>query len=99
MLAGQANGQRSVGEPENSDVGTPDSPAHVDCQSEYRAVTKKEIVATIAEEIGLTQLKTKEKGCISLKVTDKGAVSLYGHGFGLPDQFSRSVDSAHITWN
>ena len=43
-------------------------------------VTKKEIVRTISEEIGLTQLKTKEKGGITLKVSEKGAVSLYGMG-------------------
>src|SRR5437867_1074894 len=36
------------------------SPEHLNCQSECPEVTKKEIVATIAEEIGLTQLKTKE---------------------------------------
>jgi nucleoid DNA-binding protein len=30
------------------------------CQQENRAVTKKEIVRTISEEIGLTQLQTKE---------------------------------------
>lgn len=35
-------------------------PKHLNCQSECPEVTKKEIVATIAEEIGLTQLKTKE---------------------------------------